>query len=110
LIKLRAGDIVTGYFTGAVEEKARPAVIVSSADYHSNRPDVVLCFLTSQVAGANAPTDYALRDWKAAGLNQPSAFRAFFVTVRAGDVTRIGRLADNDWNEIQRRLQLALEI
>jgi mRNA interferase MazF len=109
-MNLRAGDVVTGYFTGAVEEKARPAVIVSSSAYHDNRPDVVLCFLTSQVAGANAPTDYALRDWKAAGLTRPSAFRAFFVTVRASDITKIGRLTENDWSQIQRRLKIALEI
>ncbi len=107
---LRAGDIVTGYFAGSVTDKARPAVVVSSQTYHQNRPDVVICFLTTQVAGANAPTDYALRDWKEAGLNQPSAFRAFFVTVRASEVTRIGHLAAADWAEVQARLKLAIEV
>lgn len=107
---LRAGDVVTGYFTGAVNDKARPAVVVSSDIYHQNRPDVVLCFLTTQIAGLNSPTDYVLQDWREAGLKQPSAFRAFFVTVRANEVTKIGRLSDADWQEVQARLKLALVV
>ena len=109
MTKLRAGDVVTGYFSGAVEDKTRPAIVVSSDIYHACRPDVVLCFLTSQVAGANQPTDYVLKDWKAAGLNQPSAFRAFFITVRANEVTKVGRLSDGDWSEVQQRLRSALQ-
>lgn len=107
---LGAGDVVTGFFTGSQTEKTRPAVVVSSDIYHANRPDVVICFLTTQVAGANAPTDYALQDWKSAGLTQPSAFRSFFVTVRKSEVTKIGRLSDADWREVQARLRLAIEI
>ena len=90
--------------------KSRPAVIISSELYHSNRPDVVICFLTTQIAGTNSPTDYVLFDWREAGLAQPSAFRSFFVTVRKTDVNKVGRLSDTDWNEVQARLKLALEI
>jgi len=101
---------VTGLFSGAVESKARPAVVLSSAVYHANRPDVLIGFLTTQVAGANAPTDYALTEWKTAGLTQPSAFRAFFVTVRPSEMTKIGRLSEEDWKEVQARIRLALEV
>lgn len=107
---LQAGDVVTGFFTGSQTDKARPAVVVSSEIYHANRPDVVLCFLTTQVAGASSPTDFALHDWQSAGLNQPSAFRAFFITVRKSEVARIGRLSDGDWSEVQARLELAIGI
>ena len=107
---LRAGDVVTGMFAGSRETKARPAVIVSSQLYHEHRPDVVICFLTTQIAGLNSPTDYVLHDWRDAGLAQPSAFRAFFVTVRASDLTRIGHLSDADWNEVGARLRLALAV
>lgn len=110
MTRLQAGDVVTGFFTGAQTDKARPAVVVSSAIYHANRPDSVICFLTTQVAGANAPTDYALRDWKAAGLAHPSAFRAFFVTVRRAELTPIGHLTPDDWREVQTRLRLAMDI
>lgn len=54
---LRAGDVVTGMFAGARETKARSAVVVSSQTYHEHRLDVVNCFLTTQIAGLNSPTD-----------------------------------------------------
>ena len=107
---LRSGDVVTGFFTGAAEDKVRPAVIVSSQTYHENRPDVVLCFLTTQIAGLNSPTDFVLHDWREAGLKQPSALRCFFVTVRASEVSKIGHLSGADWQEVQARLRLALEV
>ena len=105
---LQAGDVVTGYFSGSVSDKARPTVIISSDVYQAHRPDIVICFLTTQVAGANAPTDYALQDWQAANLRQPSAFRAFFITVRASEVKRIGHLSGRDWQEVQIRMRIAL--
>ena len=110
MTKLRPGDVVTGNFAGSKEAKTRPAVVVSSQTYHENRPDVVLCFLTTQIAGLNSPTDYVLNDWRQAGLNQPSALRCFFVTVRAGEVTAIGHLSAADWAAVQARLKLAIEV
>ena len=107
---LRAGDVVTGLFAGSVGDKTRPAVVVSSATYHQHRPDVVICFLTTQVAGLNSPTDYVLHNWREANLTQPSALRCFFVTVRASEVNQIGRLSDADWTQVQDRLKLALEL
>ena len=97
---LSAGDVVTGFFAGVQNSKARPAVVVSSEIYHAYRPDVLICFLTTQIAGLNAPTDCVLQDWREAKLTQPSAFRAFFVTVRASEVNKIGRLSDADWHEV----------
>ena len=102
---LRAGDIVTGMFAGSRETKARPAVVVSSQTYHEHRPDVVICFLTTQIAGLNAPTDYVLHDWREAELSQPSAFRAFFVTTRASERTNahrsfVGRRLERNWGTL----------
>ena len=110
MTNLRSGDVVTGFFTGAAEDKARPAVIVSSDVYHEKRPDIVLCFLTTQIAGLNLPTDFVLHDWREAGLKQPSALRCFFVTVRASEVSKIGQLSGADWLEVQARLRLALDV
>lgn len=107
---LQGGDVVTGLFAGSVEDKTRPAVVVSSQLYHQNRPDVVLCFLTTQIAGLNSPTDHVLHDWREAGLKQPSAFRAYFVTMRPSEITKSGHLSEADWREVQARLKLALEV
>lgn len=106
----RPGDVVTVDFPGTIGVKRRPAVIVSTDDYHRARPDVILGLLTSQVSRATAPTDYALQDWSAAGLRQPSAFRAFMVTMPKASVRVIGHLSDRDWGEVQTRLKRAISV
>lgn len=70
-------DVVIVSFPGAVATKRRPAVVVSTEVYHQERPDVILCVVTSQVLSATASTDYLLQDWAQAGLRQPSAVGCF---------------------------------
>ena len=104
------GDVVTVNFPGALGVKRRPAVVISTDTYHKTRPDVILALLTSRVAGATAPTDYLLQDWSTAGLNSPSAFRAFLATLPATNIVVIGRLSDRDWRAVQARLRIALAV
>ena len=103
----KAGDIVIVDFTGATGVKRRPAVVVSSDLYHRERPDVILGALTSNVAAAIAPTDYALRDWASAGLHSPTAFRAYFGMSIPALAKKIGELSTRDWDEVRARIKLA---
>ena len=73
-------EIVIINFQGAAGIKRRPAIIVSSDEYHKTRPDVILVVITTQISSAISTTDYLLEDWKMAGLHKPSAFRAYFGT------------------------------
>jgi mRNA interferase MazF len=107
---IKPGDVVTVNFPGALGIKRRPAAVVSSDLYHTNRPDVVLGLLTTQTTGATGPTDYALEDWSMAGLHNPSAFRAFLATLPATSVFVIGHLSNRDWQEIQSRIRNALAV
>jgi mRNA interferase MazF len=109
-VTIRPGDVAVVEFPGAEVTKRRPAVVLSTPAYHASRPDVVLGLLTSQVDAALAPTDYALEDWASAGLRRPSAFRAFLVTLPAGSVAVVGHLSDRDWEEVRRRVRLALAV
>jgi mRNA interferase MazF len=102
------GDVVTVDFPGATGVKRRPAVVVSSPLYHAHRPDVILGVITSQITNATTPLDYLLQDWCAAGLRLPSAFRSYFATALLSDVREIGRLSSRDWEEVQRRIALAV--
>jgi mRNA interferase MazF len=68
------GDVVLVPVVGVDGVKPRPAVVGSSALYHTRRPDVVVALLTSQVAKAIAPTDDVLQDWPVANLRRPTAF------------------------------------
>ncbi len=100
--------IVVVDFPGVTGIKRRPAVVVSSALYHTHRPDVIVGMLTSQVISASGPTDYPLQDWKTAGLRQPTAFRSFLYTApRSEIIARVGRLSEADWQGVQACLEKA---
>ncbi len=95
------GDLVTVDFLGATGTKRRAAVVVSSDVYHSERPDVILGILTTNLASARASTDYTLQDWSVAGLHAPSAFRSYFGMALPADVRVIGHLSDRDWQAVK---------
>ena len=104
-----SGAIVVVDFPGVTGMKRRPAVIVSSAVYHRERPDVILGIITSKIDSATASSDYLLRNWKVAGLRRPSAFRAFLVTMpRSAIMARLGQLPETDWQAVRERVRVAL--
>lgn len=107
---IEAGAVVTAYLPGVSQAKRRPAVVISTAEYHNARPDVLLALITSQIEKANTVFDAAIYDWEEAGLVLPSAMRSFLFTKPVREVIKIGRLSDADWREVQARLKLAIEI
>ena len=54
--------MVVGVLEGAVETKVRPAVVIASASYLAQRPDVLVGILTTRPPKHAASTDYALQD------------------------------------------------
>ena len=70
------GDVVVGVLVGAQETKVRPAVVIASATYVAERPDVLVGILTTKFPRALSTTDYILLDWRSAGLRAESCFRA----------------------------------
>jgi mRNA interferase MazF len=98
---LKPGDVVVGAFPGADATKVRPAVVLSTELYHRSRPDVIVGLITTQPPRELAPTDCELRDWRQAGLHQPSIFRLFPVTLLQREVRLIGRLSDTDWVSVR---------
>jgi len=96
-------------FSDLSTTKVRPAVVVSSAFYHSLEPDLLLAAITSKVAAAIGPLDYLLNDWQAAGLRSPSALKPVLFTLDPARVLyRIGALTVSDLVEVDERLRRAL--
>ena len=95
------GDVIIGAFAGAHLTKTRPAVVLSTEDYHRYRPDVIVGIITTQIPQPLAPTDCRLMNWERAGLHAPSYFRLFLVTLPHRDVRLVGRLSDSDWQSVQ---------
>jgi mRNA interferase MazF len=107
-VSCNPGDIVTVDFPGVTGVKRRPAVVLSSTEYHSIRPDVIIGLITSQTKGLNI-TDYVLQDWQAAGLRVASVFRSFIVALpRSANLVVIGQLSERDWKGVRACVKTAL--
>jgi mRNA interferase MazF len=106
---MKPGTIVTAEFQGVISIKRRPALVVSSAAYHRERPDAILAVVTGQISKSISPTDYILQDWQSAGLNQPSAVRIFLFTLPQSKITEIGELSERDFAKVKTRLQIAFD-
>lgn len=101
------GDLVSVDFPGATGMKRRPAVVLSSATYHTIRPDLIVGLITSQMKGLGA-TDYVLQDWAASGLRVASLFRSFIVTLPTStNIVRIGQLSERDWKGVRICVKMA---
>jgi len=88
------GDIalVPFPFTDQSTAKKRPAVIISSKTYNTERPDVIIMAVTSQIRPI-ADFDIPVRDWQAAGLLKPSVIKPVIATIEQGLVIKkLGRL------------------
>jgi mRNA interferase MazF len=107
---LSPGDVVIGAFPGARITKTRPAVVLSTAEYHRHRPDVIPGLVTTKSPDVLDPTDCEIREWRSAGLHAPSCFRLYVITLHQRAVRTIGRLSDDDWKSVQRRLGVGLAV
>jgi mRNA interferase MazF len=102
------GDVVLVPFpfTDQSTTKRRPAVVVSSAAYQRERPDLILMAVTSQIRPAAGLGELTVRDWQAAGLLKPSAIKPVLTTVERGLVIRrLGRLKDQDREALKQAIQ-----
>lgn len=102
----QSGDVVLVPFPfrDRLAERTRPAVVVS-ADMYNQQGDVVVAAITSH--SPRGVTDYALLDWRAAGLQLPSTVRMLLATVAEARVVHcVGQLTENDWAAVQGKLRL----
>jgi hypothetical protein len=107
---LKPGDVVIGVLAGAVETKARPAVVIASEEYLRQRPDALVGIVTTRMPVNPASSDCYLSDWKRAGLRAESWFRTYILTVRREDVYVVGRLSPADWDNVQASVRRALSV
>lgn len=105
------GDIVLVPFpfTDQSTSKKRPAVVISSKAYNSERPDLIIMAVTSQVKPSASLGEVVVQDWRAAGLLKPSAIKPVITTVEKSLViTTLGRLKEKDVTELREGLEAIL--
>jgi mRNA interferase MazF len=92
-------------FTDQSTTKRRPAVVVSSAAYHRERPDLVILAVTSQVRPVAGLGEVAIAKWREAGLLKPSVFKPVVATIERRLVVRtLGKLTEEDRGALRRVL------
>jgi mRNA interferase MazF len=84
-------------FTDQSTTKQRPAVVISSSSYNSQRPDLILLAITSQVRTPLSVGEALVADWQAARLIKPSVFKPLITTIEQALVIKpLGKLSAND--------------
>ena len=108
---LKPGDLIIADFPGVTGVKRRPAVVISTLDYHTTLGDVILGAVTTNLAIAITPTDHLIANWTEAGLRRPSAFRTFLVTLPQREVLAvIGHLSSSDWEAVKECIRTAIAV
>ena len=89
-------------FTDLTSRKVRPAIVIGRSG-----PDLFLVPISSQIPN----TDFALKEWRGAGLNVPCGVKAQIATVEEKLVVKIvGVLAATDCQLLNDRLQSWLQL
>jgi len=93
-------------FTDQSTSKKRPGVIISSASYHRERPDLLLAPITSQLRSPTGFGDVLIARWKEAGLLKPSKVKPVIATIERSLIIRqLGRLIENDQTALREMLK-----
>jgi mRNA interferase MazF len=101
------GDVVLVPFpfTDQTGTKKRPAVVVSTARYDTNRRDIVIMAITSQVRIPLGFGEVMVDDWRDAGLIKASVLKPVLSTIEQGLVVRVmGRFSNADLQSLQKLL------
>ncbi|MDJ0691753.1 MAG: type II toxin-antitoxin system PemK/MazF family toxin [Xenococcaceae cyanobacterium MO_188.B32] len=105
------GDIllVPFPFTDQTSTKKRPTAVISSNNYNSQKPDLIIIAITSQF---NSPINFgemAIRDFSSAGLLKPSIIKPVITTIEKNLIIRkLGQLQDLDCQNLRQLIQLVL--
>ena len=106
------GDVVLVGFVFSDESgrKLRPAVVISSADYHRGRQEMVVAAITSNVR-RRFFGDHLITDWKGAGLLFPSLVTGIVRTVKRTIIHRkLGSMPRRDLEAVDRTLRRSLAL
>jgi len=83
--------------------------VVSSIDFNTERPDIVLMAITSQIRTEPLFGEVSINNWQQAGLIKTSAIKPIFTTIEKALVLKqLGQLADEDKKNLSKALRKIL--
>jgi mRNA interferase MazF len=112
MIDFKRGDVVLVRFVFSDETgaKLRPAVIISTNDYHQTRQEAIMAAVTSNVDRL-LTGDHRIAGWKAAGLLFPSIATGLIRTIKQTMIDRrLGAMPARDMEAIEEKLRSVLNL
>jgi len=103
----KLGDIVLVdfSFSEGTGSKKRPALIISSDNYHKSRQEVIVMAITSNIKRVLFG-DTKIDKWREAGLIYPSLATGIIRTIKVSVIIRkLGTLSKQDLQKIQKNLR-----
>ncbi|MBN2541497.1 type II toxin-antitoxin system PemK/MazF family toxin [bacterium] len=103
MTKFKHGDVVLVevVFSEGTETKKRPALIISSDDYHKSRQEVIILGITSNVKRILFG-DTKIDSWKEAGLLYPSVVAGIIQTIKQNMIVqKLGALSKQDLEKVK---------
>ncbi len=106
MTKYKQQDIVLvdfGFSEGR-GSKRRPALIISSDEYHKDRQEVIIAAITSNIERVLVG-DTKIDGWKEAGLLYPSLVTGIIRTIKENMVVhKLGVILQPDFQKVQKNL------
>lgn len=105
------GDIllVPFPFTDQTSTKKRPTAVISSDNYNSQKPDLIIIAITSQFKSSINFGEMAIIDFSSAGLLKPSLIKPVITTIEKSLVIKkLGQLEDLDRQNLSQLIQSVL--
>lgn len=110
MIDYKRGDVILVRFIFSDESgaKRRPAVIISTGDYHHDRQEAIIAAITSNMDRLLVG-DCPITDWKVAGLLFPSTATAIIRTIKQSMIERrLGSMSSEDMHAFNGKLRETL--
>jgi mRNA interferase MazF len=110
MISYEQGDVVLVRFVFSEETgaKRRPALILSTTDYHTGRQEAIMAAITSNVDRLLVG-DHLITDWQQAGLLFPSVVTGIIRTIKKAMIERrLGAISPVDLRATQEKLREVL--
>lgn len=110
MTKYKRGDIIVvdfGFSEG-IGSKKRPALIISSDNYHKSRQEVIIVAITGNIERVLFG-DTKIDKWKEAGLIYPSLVTGIIRTIKDNMIIqKLGTLLQQDFQKVERNLEKVL--
>lgn len=95
-------------FSEGIGSKKRPALIISSDNYHKNRQEAIMVAITGNIERILFG-DTKIEGWKEAGLLYPSLVTGIIRTIKGNMIIRrLGTLSKPDFQKVQKNLKRSM--